>query len=100
MSAASRTVSATPATLEALEAAYARIVDGPPGAAEKSFLAQAFDDYAADETPELGGDDLAALLAQVWRSAKTRQAGEPARVTVGALVGADGAPLALRLVLP
>ncbi|MBD3833278.1 NAD-glutamate dehydrogenase [Brevundimonas bullata] len=92
MSAASRTVSATPATLEALEAAYARIVDGPPGAAEKSFLAQAFDDYAADETPELGGDDLAALLAQVWRSAKTRQAGEPARVTVGALAGADGAP--------
>src|SRR5690606_13956924 len=63
-----------------------------PGATEKSFLAQAFDDYAADETPELGGDDLAALLAQVWRSAKTRQAGEPARVTVGALAGADGTP--------
>jgi glutamate dehydrogenase len=92
MSAAPRTVSATPATLEALEAAYARIVDGPPGAAEKSFLTQAFDDYAADETPELGGDDLAALLGLAWRSARTRVAGEPARVTVSPLTGADGAP--------
>ena len=91
MSAAPRTVSATPATLEALEAAYARIVDGPPGAAEKSLLAQAFDDYAADETPELGGDDLAALLGQTWRSAQSRKAGEPARVTVSPLAGADGA---------
>lgn len=92
MSAAPRTVSATPAVLEALEAAYARIVDGPPGAAEKSFLAQAFDDYAADETPELGGDDLAALLGLAWRSAQSRKAGEAARVTVSPLAGADGAP--------
>ncbi|WP_447911232.1 NAD-glutamate dehydrogenase [Brevundimonas bullata] len=92
MSAAPRTVSATPATLEALEAAYARIVDGPPGAAEKSLLRQAFEDYAADEAPELGGDDLAALLGLVWRSAKARQTGEPARVTVGPLAGADGGP--------
>lgn len=92
MSAAPRTVSATPATLEALEAMYARRAEGPPGAADKALLAQAFEDYAADETPALGGEDLAALLAFVLAEARARGAGEPARVTVGALIGADGRP--------
>ena len=80
MSAASRIVPAVPADLGALEAAYARIA-APPGAAEKTLLAQAFDDYSADETPELGGDDLAVLLAGAWRGAEAHKAGEPARIT-------------------
>ncbi|HCQ53647.1 MAG TPA: hypothetical protein DIV82_06340, partial [Brevundimonas diminuta] len=87
MSAASRIVPAVPADLGALEAAYARIA-APPGAAEKTLLAQAFDDYSADETPELGGDDLAVLLAGAWRGAEARKAGEPARITVGPLADA------------
>uniref|UniRef100_A0A0N4ZZJ4 PucR family transcriptional regulator n=1 Tax=Parastrongyloides trichosuri TaxID=131310 RepID=A0A0N4ZZJ4_PARTI len=89
MSAASRIVPAVPADLGALEAAYARIA-APPGAREKALLAQAFDDYAADETPELGGDDLAVLLAGAWRGAQARKAGEPARITVGPLVDEHG----------
>ena len=89
MSAASRIVPAVPADLGALEAAYARIA-APPGAAEKTLLAQAFDDYSADETPELGGDDLAVLLAGAWRGAEARKAGEPARITVGPLADAAG----------
>ena len=52
-----------PITEAALEAAFARIVGTGPGATEKVYLAQAYEDYAADETPELGGEDLAALLA-------------------------------------
>lgn len=89
MSAASRIVPAVPADLGALEAAYARIA-APPGAPEKALLAQAFDDYAADETPELGGDDLAVLLAGAWRGAQARKAGEPARITVGPLTDEHG----------
>ncbi len=46
-----------PITKAALEAAFAKIVGTGPGAAEQAFLAQAHEDYAADETPELGGDD-------------------------------------------
>ena len=90
MSAASRTVPATPATLEALEAAYAQIVATPPGEAERSFLAQAFDDYDADETGKLGVDDLASLFASAWQAASGHQAGEPAQVTVRPLASAQG----------
>ena len=79
-------------TLEALEAAFGAATGGSPGDAARSYLAQAFDDYAADETPELGGADLAALLAAVWTSAEGRKAGEPARITLGPLTGADGHP--------
>ena len=49
-----------PITEAALEAAFARLVGTEPGAAEKVYLTQAYEDYAADETPELDGEDLAA----------------------------------------
>jgi glutamate dehydrogenase len=79
-------------SLEALEAGFASAVGGSPGTDARSYLTQAWDDYAADETPELGGADLAALLASVWRSAGERKTGEPARITLGPLTGADGRP--------
>ncbi|MDP3802849.1 NAD-glutamate dehydrogenase [Brevundimonas sp.] len=77
-------------TLEALEASFASAIGGAPGPDARSYLAQAWDDYAADEAPELGGPDLAALLASAWRLAAERKPGEPARITLGPLTGADG----------
>ena len=79
-------------TLEALEAGFGKVVGGPPGPDAKSYLAQAWEDYAADEAPELGGPDLAFLLASVWRSADGRTAGEPPRISLGPLTGSDGRP--------
>jgi len=82
-----------PITKAALEAAFAKIVGTGPGAAEQAFLAQAHEDYAADETPELGGEDLAALLAASWDAAKAYPAGAAPLITVGALTGANGQAL-------
>lgn len=79
-------------TLEALEASFERAIGGVPGPDARSYLSQAWDDYAADETPELGGPDLGVLLASAWRSSGERQAGAPARITLGPLTGADGRP--------
>ena len=91
MSAASRTVPATPATLEALEAAYAQIVATPPGALEKSLLAQAFEDYDTDETANLSLSDLASLMAQAAKAVADRQPAEPAQVTIRSLLSTEGA---------
>jgi glutamate dehydrogenase len=90
MSAASRTVPATPATLEALEAAYAQIVATPPGEMDKSLLAQAFEDYDTDETANLTLNDLATLLAQAAKAVGERQAGDTAQVTIRPLMSAEG----------
>ena len=79
-------------TLEALEASFESAIGGAPGPDARSYLAQAWDDYAADETPELSGPDLAVLLASAWRSSGERKPGEPARITLGPLTGADGRP--------
>ena len=77
-------------SLEALEEAFGK-AGGGGGPLQTSYLAQAYEDYAADETPELGGPDLAALLARVWASSELRQAGESPRVVVQPLAAADGA---------
>jgi glutamate dehydrogenase len=77
-------------TLEALETRFRKALTGKPDARALDFLAQAFEDYAADETPELGGEDLAVLLAGVWKAAEGRAHGEPARITVSPVTGADG----------
>ncbi|MBI2261528.1 MAG: NAD-glutamate dehydrogenase [Caulobacterales bacterium] len=77
-------------TLEALEANFATAVSGPYGEDARAYLAQAHDDYVADETPELSGADLAHLLAAVWKSAKGRKPGDAALITFGPLTGADG----------
>jgi len=87
-----------PITKAALEAAFARIVGTGPGATEKAFLAQAHEDYAADETPELGGEDLAALLAASWTAASDYAAVSAPLITVGALTGANGKALDYDLV--
>lgn len=93
-----RPVPVQPITPAALEAAFARISGTGPGAAERSFIAQAHEDYAADETPELGGDDLAALLVASWRAAQDYASGAAPVITVGPLQGADGQPLGYDLV--
>jgi len=87
-----------PISPAALEAAFARIIGTGPGAAEKTFLAQAHEDYAADETPELDGEDLAVLLAASWRVAKEFPAGSAPLITVGPLAGAEGQSLDYDLV--
>ena len=79
-------------TLEALEASFAAAIGRAPGADARSYLHQAWDDYAADETPELNGADLGALLASTWSLAGERKADEPARITISPLTGADGRP--------
>ncbi len=78
--------------LEALEASFAAAVGGQPGPDARSYLTQAWDDYAADETPELSGADLGVLLASVWGRACEHRPGEAARISIGPLTGADGRP--------
>src|SRR5690606_6406870 len=84
-------------TLEALEASFETAVAAgggtSPDAAARAYLAQVHDDYVADETPELGGADLARLLASVWKSATGRQPGDAALITFGPLTRADGRTL-------
>ena len=80
-------------TLEALEASFDQLSPGALAGAGKDFLRQAWEDYAADETPELGGRDMAGLLAMAWRGAEGRAHGEPARITLSPLHSLDGAPL-------
>ena len=75
-------------SLEALEEAFGK-AGGGGGPLVHTYLAQAHEDYAADETPELGGPDLAALLARVWTSAGVRKAGETPRIVVQPLAAAD-----------
>ncbi|MDZ4109424.1 MAG: NAD-glutamate dehydrogenase, partial [Brevundimonas sp.] len=79
-------------TLEALEASFAAAIGDAPGREARSYLTQAWDDYAADETPELGGADLGVLLASAWALAAERKPDEPARITISPLTGADGRP--------
>ena len=85
------TVSSSNLSLEALGSGFARALGRDAGGAcEQAFVAQAHEDYAADETPEIDGDDLAAVLATAWRAAEARPAGEPARIVTGPLLGAGG----------
>jgi glutamate dehydrogenase len=76
-------------SLEALEDGFAK-AGGGTGPLQSSYLSQAHEDYADDETPELGGADMAALLARVWTSADVRKTGEAARISVQPLAAADG----------
>ena len=92
MAGQARTASPQATTLEALERAFAAGLGagGSVGPLERSFLTQAYEDYAADETPEIDGDDLAAVLSAAWRSSAVRKPGQPASITVGPLTGRDG----------
>lgn len=76
-------------TLEALETAFAA-AGGGQGEAARAFLVQAHEDYEADETPDLAGEDLAALLATAWKTVQARKVGDAASIAVGPLAGAQG----------
>ncbi|WP_309627062.1 NAD-glutamate dehydrogenase [Brevundimonas sp.] len=80
-----------PSSPEALQRAFAEAVgsDGGTGQLEQSFVAQAFEDYAEDETPELALEDVGAVLADAWRWAERRNPGET-RVTVDPLTVGGG----------
>jgi len=67
---------------------FAVAIGTEAGPVEHSYLRQAFDDYVFDETPELGGPDLAHLLASVWKSAAGRTPGDAALITLGPVTGA------------
>ncbi|MGV3578181.1 NAD-glutamate dehydrogenase [Brevundimonas sp.] len=74
-----------PSSQEALQKAFVGAMGGGgTGELEQSFVAQAFEDYAEDETPELALGDVGAVLADAWRWAETRKPGET-RVSVEAL---------------
>jgi glutamate dehydrogenase len=77
---------------DCLLGAFAASNGAKPGPAELAYLQQAWDDYVADETPELNGADLGALLASVWLSALQRETGDAARITISPLAGANGRP--------
>jgi glutamate dehydrogenase len=77
-------------TLEALTRAFEKATGGGGGGVAASFLAQAHEDYAADEAPELCGDDLAVLLANVWASGEVRQPGDTPLISVEPVSGFDG----------
>jgi glutamate dehydrogenase len=91
MSGELRTLSRSPQP-EALKRAFAAAL-GKKGALdplEQSFVDQACEDYAEDETPELDAGDVGALLASAWRWADQRTPGEAPRVTVIPLAAAGG----------
>ncbi|AQR63282.1 glutamate dehydrogenase [Brevundimonas sp. LM2] len=77
---------------EALAAAFAKALKAGTAldALEQSFVAQAADDYAEDETPELDRTDLATVLADAWRWAAHRAPGEAPRVLIQPLAGTEG----------
>ena len=62
MSGEAPTASSQAITLEALAKSFAKALGRRTlDTVEQSYLQQAFDDYAADETPEIAGDDLALI---------------------------------------
>ena len=82
------TVSPQAVTLEALGRAFAAVSGTDVGTREMSFLAQALEDYAADETPEINDADLGAFLAAAWRLAESRAPGSEPTIVSGPLIGA------------
>jgi len=75
-------------SLEALEQAFAT-AGGGTGEAARSYLAQAYEDYAGDETPDLDLEGFARLLAQVWTVVGARMARQDPDVAVRALTSYD-----------
>jgi len=69
----------TALSLQALENAFAGQIGRKSAtdldALERAFVAQVYDDYIADETPELGLDDFARVLTHFWAFAEQRLAG-------------------------
>ena len=86
-----------PLTIEMLKKAFAREL-GRPGPAEldrleTAFLEQALEDYVADETPELGPEDFAAVLAAFWKFGEVREGGSGLLMRLRPATGAGGRAL-------
>ncbi|WP_298160256.1 NAD-glutamate dehydrogenase [Brevundimonas sp.] len=81
--------SSQPSSPEALQRAFAGALGGGTvlDGLSQSFIVQACEDYAEDETPELALGDLGAVLAEAWRWAERRSPGET-RVAVEPLSAA------------
>ncbi len=88
---------AAPLTLDLLKGKFAKALGrsgpGDLDALATSFLEQAFEDYVADETPELGPDDCAAVLAEFWTFGEVREGGAGPKIRLAPGKGADGRPL-------
>ncbi|HWE45639.1 MAG TPA: NAD-glutamate dehydrogenase [Caulobacteraceae bacterium] len=88
---------AAPLTLDLLKGKFAKALGksgpGDLDALETSFLEQAFEDYVADETPDLGPDDFASVLAEFWRFGEVREGGAGPKLKLACGKGADGRPL-------
>ncbi|HEY3812159.1 MAG TPA: NAD-glutamate dehydrogenase [Caulobacteraceae bacterium] len=88
---------AAPLTLDLLKGNFARALGksrpGDLDALETSFLEQAFEDYAAEETPDLSPDDFAAVLAAFWKFGEVRDGGAGPKIRLAPGKGADGRPL-------
>ncbi len=85
--------STQPSSLEVLQGTFASALGNGSGASHplaQSFIAQAYEDYAADETPELSAEDLGAVLAAAWQWTETRTPDEGPRVLIQPLTGATG----------
>jgi glutamate dehydrogenase len=85
---------AQPFSLEALEKAFAdrsgsSVGDAAQSASVRSYLAQAYEDYAGDETPELDLNGFAGLLAEVWATVGQRTTGQAPDISVRPLAGYD-----------
>jgi glutamate dehydrogenase len=77
-----------PFTLEALSTAFVE-AGGGADEATRSFLAQAFEDYADDETPDLDLSAFAAVLAEVWSRVSARAVGADPAVEIRGLAHYD-----------
>lgn len=87
-----KAVSPSPSiTREALEKQFAAALGRRSlDARAQDFLDQAFDDYVADEAPEVQGQDLAQLLAASWKHAEKRKHGQPPSIEIHPLQTTGG----------
>jgi glutamate dehydrogenase len=88
---------AAPLSLDTLKRGFAKALGkagpGELDALENSFLEQALEDYVADETPELGPDDFATVLAQFWKFGEVREGGVGPMIRLAPAKGGHGRPL-------
>jgi glutamate dehydrogenase len=84
-----------PITLETLGKRFIKVLGGKgaPDAFQAAFLRQALEDYEADETPEVGPDDLACVLASFWLLGEVRQTGDAPLIDIAPMLGCEGEAL-------
>ena len=84
-----------PITLEVLSRRFIKALGakGAPDALQTAFLRQAFEDYEADETPEVGPDDLACVLAAFWLLGDKRKTGDAPLIDIAPMLDCKGEAL-------